>query len=458
MIKKMAVRERMFWLSIGILIVFSGYCSQVRKFDPVEQDKYLALWNEAYQTVKTKYVDREKMNAKKLYFGALKGMFAALDDPHSNFLDDKVKKLLEEQLRGAFAGIGFSLLQDGKDFVITGIIPKSPAQKADLRSGDRIVKINGRFINKYSFQKVIYKLRGRPNTKVRITIMRGNTAITKTIVRAIIKMEIVEQRLLKKDIGYIRLRQFSTNSAGAVKRSLDKLKNNDIKGLIFDLRGNPGGGLSVCEIIINFFLKGGLEIVRIERADGHVEVHYSHNAYSFYPNIPLVVLAGSNSASASEIFVGAIQDHKRGIVIGEKTYGKGTVQIFNEANTLNEVAFKLTNSKWLTALGRKIDKKGLQPDIKIINPPLTLDEKFYIKKLKKNRLLINFVQKHPSLSNKDINKIMRNLNQKKYKLRRSLVIKLLKYEKKLRSYGLIIDLQNDKALKAAWQHLTKDRL
>ncbi len=385
-------------------------------------------------------------------------MFDALEDPYSNFLDDNTFRLLDTGLKGYFGGIGFSFTKTTDKLVISYIFPDSPAKRAGLKPGDGIIKVNGSFISKLSLQKIVDKLRGKPGSKVKLTIKlaKNKKIINKTITRQIIKPIIVEYKVLKNNIGYIRLRSFSNNSSKSVRKALISLRGKAVKGLIFDIRNNLGGDLLECIYITNFFLSDDKKILSMREKDEKYKTHlYSDNNYTILPNIPLVVLVNGNSASASEIFLGAIQDHKRGIAIGSKTYGKGSVQSYMASEVKPTIGFKITHSKWFTPKNRAIDRKGLKPDIEIQKPKLSIDEKYYVIRLYKSKLVKDYVKNHKELSDNDVDNFMKIIKQRGIALKKAIVIKHLKKEKYSLSYETIIDMDYDKPLKKAWDYLNK---
>jgi len=452
--------ERFFWLSLIIIFLFGGYCNGIslRDEDPTTRDKYLAVFKEAYHNVRLMYPDRKKANRKNLFMGALSGMFEALGDPHSIFLDARTLAYLESQVIGSFGGLGFSIMNRDNEIIILYTLPNTPARRADIRSRDRIIEINGKPINKLSLSKIMKKLRGKPSSPIKLTILRGRSKqrIEKALSREIISAKEVDTHIFEGGIGYIRLRQFSNFAAIFVKEELIKLKNKKVKGLIFDLRGNPGGSLHSCLYIINYFLDGEKKLVYIKGSkDKPGQFHKSNNNNVVFPNVPLVVLANEGSASASEIFVGAIQDHNRGIVIGNKTYGKGSVQTYTASSSGMNVGYKVTIAKWYTPNGRAINGVGLEPNIKIKSPDYTLDDKYYIYKLLKIKLIENYVEDHPNLTKDEIREFIKLARKEGIKLKKSILVYLLKSEKYMYEPDIVTDMSYDKVLKAGWENLVK---
>lgn len=450
-------REHLFWLSLTWIIMFSGYCTGnfSRVADPDERSKYMALYKEAYEIVKSRYPDQIKTKPSRLMEGAVTGLFESLGDPYSVFLNHRFFSILNSQLVGTFGGVGFSITQRKDEFLILYTLPQSPARRAGLKPRDRIIKINGKSVKNLSLIEVIQKLRGPEKSSVNLTVKRQNKTLTVKVTRDVIQAQDIETAVLDNNIGYLYLKNFSNSSAFAVREALLKLKKQGIKSLIFDLRDNPGGNLNECLYIVNFFLKGNKPLIYIKGNDANGDITTSHDRVTIFPDLPLVVLGNGGSASASEIFIGAIQDHERGLIIGEKTFGKGSVQTYTESSVIPRVGYKVTHKKWYTPDGRIIDHKGLEPDIKVAAPELTLDDKYYITKLLNSNKIADYVEKHPNLKPNEIRTFIQDVKSSGYILSDELIIRLLKSEKYLFQYEVALDMEYDKVLKKAWMELNK---
>ncbi len=453
-------KERILWLSLVIIVTFSGYCSgHLREVDTEVRDEYMSLLKQAYHHVRKRYPDRKLLSSRRLIYSAIDGAFNSLGDPHSTFLNERDFSFLESSMTGAFAGIGISLSRRDGHYIILYTLPKSPARKAKLRSRDRLIEVNGKPVKNVPFPKLVTLLRGKANSKVRLTVLRGDNdqRITATLKREIIGPYEVEVRILKKKIAYIRLHQFSNISSERVKQVLLYLKAKNIKGIIFDLRGNPGGELNNALYIINFFLGGDKRLASVRSNIKSDNRSYSSDSrISIFPDpgVPLAVLADNRSASASEMFIGAMQDHKRGVIVGSKTYGKGSVQIYQTSRVFQKVAFKVTQAKWYTPKGRAIDHKGLVPDIPVPKPRFTLEDKYYISKLLKSRIHEGFVKSHPKLKKSEIKEFVRLARSKGIRLKKKYLVRYLKAEKYLFSPGPILDMSYDRVLRKAHKYLT----
>lgn len=321
----------------------------------------------AYRFIETKYVN--DTDDIKLIDGAIDGMVKSLNDPHSNYLSPKMYKTLMEQTEGSFAGIGVVMGMDNEQKIhIVGIMENSPGQKAGLQEGDEILAVDGVPVTQMAFDEVAAHVRGQAGTDVVLTIMRDNTNQDITITRDNIKLKTVGHKMLDNNVGYIQIVSFSEDTANEFNEAYNDLKNQGMKALVLDLRNNPGGLLTTCVEIAKKLVPKG-EIVSIVDKQGNKET-YSSSLEA--PEYPLVVLINKNSASASEILSGAIQDTKAGTIIGNTSYGKGSVQTI--LPMFEDDAVKLTIAKYYTPSGRSIDGTGITPDIEInLNENATLD-------------------------------------------------------------------------------------
>ena len=312
----------------------------------------------AYRFIETKYVN--DTDDVKLIDGAIDGMVKSLNDPHSNYLSPKMYKTLMEQTEGSFAGIGVVLGMDNEQKIhIVGIMENSPGQKAGLQEGDEILAVDGVPVTQMAFDEVAAHVRGQAGTDVVLTIMHDNTNQDITITRDNIKLKTVGHKMLDNNIGYIQIVSFSEDTANEFNEAYNDLKNQGMKALVLDLRNNPGGLLTTCVEIAKKLVPKG-EIVSIVDKQGNKET-YSSSLEA--PEYPLAVLINKNSASASEILSGAIQDTKAGTIIGNTSYGKGSVQTI--LPMFEDDAVKLTIAKYYTPSGRSIDGTGITPDIEI---------------------------------------------------------------------------------------------
>ena len=320
------------------------------------------------------YVDEAKSDPQTLVYGALHGMIEQLD-PFSSFMEPVGFSDMQAETEGEFGGLGIEIgFRDGRLTVVTPI-EDTPADKAGVKAGDRIVKIEQEFTEGMEIQDAVHKLRGLKGTKVTITVARGGypEPLLFTITRDTIRPLSVKSQLLEGGLGYLRLTDFMKNTADESAKALREMKDKGAIGYILDLRNNPGGLLDQSAEVSGLFLPGGVTIVSTQgRSVGSRRV-WTNPRNSPFKDLPLVVLVNKGSASASEIVAGALQDHKRGVLMGETTFGKGSVQtIFalkqGKGADGRPPAVRLTTAYYYLPGGRKIHEKGVDPDIRLEEP------------------------------------------------------------------------------------------
>jgi carboxyl-terminal processing protease len=329
---------------------------------PSDLTSLFAPFWEAWTIVHQQYVDQPVDNTK-LMQGAITGMINSLGDAHSNFWTPQVYQDNTNFLQGQYAGIGAYVDTSGKLLTITKPIAGSPAEKAGLQTGDQIIKIEGQDITNLDAESVRQKVLGNPGTVVTLTIQRpGQDApFDVKITRATIVVPSVSSKMLPNNLAYIQIVDFGQTTAQDFHDQLKALLANNPKGIILDLRDNGGGYLDTAISVASEFIPSGV-IVYEQSGNGTKKPYQAVSGGLATGNIPLVVLVNGYSASASEIVSGAIQDTGRGKLVGEKTYGKGTVQLVIPLNN-NQGAVHITVARWLTPKSRQIDGKGLTPDI-----------------------------------------------------------------------------------------------
>lgn len=382
---------------LAVLMTVTGkvFADKENKREPLPLDD-LRMFTAVFGTIKQDYVD--PVSDKKLLEGALKGMVAGLD-PHSSYLDQKSYQDLMNETQGEFGGLGIEIIPEEGFIKIVSPIEDTPAYKAGIKNGDLIVKIDDTQVQGMSSTEAVSKMRGKPNTSITLTIVRKNEPkpLIFTLQRALIKVQSVKSRLLEPNYGYIRIAQFQEHTVENVVSAINQLykENNHIplSGIILDLRNDPGGlvqsGVGVPAI---FLPKGALIVYTEGRADVAKTKFYAEpkfyiprelikqtmsekeaekeaervdplkNLPSWIKEVPLVVLVNSGSASASEITAGALQDHKRALIVGTQTFGKGSVQTVIPLGG-GKAGLRMTTARYFTPNGRSIQVKGITPDV-----------------------------------------------------------------------------------------------
>jgi carboxyl-terminal processing protease len=317
--------------------------------------------------VRKNYV--EEVDTKTLVSGAINGMLHSLD-PHSAYLTPDLYKELQSDTQGRFGGLGIEITVKGGILTVVSPIEDTPAFKAGIKPGDQIFKIEEEFTKDMSLVDAVKKMRGLKGTKINLTIRREGSPdlIDFSLVRDIIRVRSVRSRSLEPGYGYIRLAQFQERSDRDLQRALEKLaaEKGGMKGLVLDLRNNPGGLLTQAVRVSDLFLESGLIVYTEGRIEAQKQKYFAQKDGSWM-DFPIVVLVNGGSASASEIVAGALQDHKRAVVLGTKTFGKGSVQTILPLD--DSSALRLTTARYFTPNGRSIQTTGIVPDIVLDNTP-----------------------------------------------------------------------------------------
>ena len=343
-----------------------------------EEVDFSEFWH-AWNTTEGKYVNIDKVKRQDMVYGAISGMVKALGDPYSVFFNPEESKIFKSAIEGEFEGVGMEIGIRKEILTVVAPLKNSPAERAGIRAGDKILKIDDKITPDLSVEEAVKLIRGPKGTKVKLTIARNGEEESRVIEieRDVIKIpiigtetkEVVVQKnggKTEKDLGdifVIRLYNFSENSPENFRRALREMIEKNRGKLIIDLRNNPGGFLEAAVDMASWFLPQG-DIVVTENYGGRGEnkIHRSRG-YNIFKNLPMVVLVNQGSASASEILAGALKDHGKAKLIGEKTFGKGSVQEFLPLTA--DTSIKITVAKWLTPNGYSISEGGLAPDIEI---------------------------------------------------------------------------------------------
>lgn len=335
--------------------------------------KNLSLFSDVMERVRADYVD--DVTDEKLVESALNGMLASLD-PHSGYMNKKSFSEMETQTRGEFGGLGIEVTTEDGIIKVISPIDDTPAAKAGLQPGDLITHLDDHLVTEYTLSEAVDKMRGKPNTKIKLTVRRGGLSgkpFDVVLTRAIIKIKSVKSEIKENTIGYIRITAFNEQTQtglDAAMAEFDKKLGNKLTGYIVDLRNNPGGLLEEAISVSSTFLPANLPVVSTKGRHSEDNQVFSSRGGDRAGGKPIVVLVNGGSASASEIVAGALQDHHRAIVIGTKSFGKGSVQTIIPLQ--NGAAMRLTTARYYTPSGRSIQALGIEPDIKVL--PAKIEE------------------------------------------------------------------------------------
>lgn len=353
-------------LAAASLSVLTG--AVMAKRLPFQSDGYenLKIFTEVLSYVEANYV--EEVKAEKLVHGAIRGMLRTLD-PHSSYMPPAVYREMQVETEGRFGGLGIEITIRDDILTVVSPIEGTPAFRAGVQAGDKIVKVEGETTKDMSLVDVVKKLRGPEGTSVTISILREGFTEPKdfSITRAIIRIKSVRWTTLQDDIGYIKLRSFQKNTSEELENALQDLEEQNARAVVLDLRNNPGGLLDQAIAVSDEFIEGGQLIVYTKgRLAGQNMKGFSKDENA-HIDMPLVILVNGGSASASEIVAGALQDMKRATVIGTQSFGKGSVQTIIPLS--DGSGLRLTTAKYFTPKGREINGKGITPDIIVEEPP-----------------------------------------------------------------------------------------
>ncbi|HEY5717484.1 MAG TPA: S41 family peptidase, partial [Motiliproteus sp.] len=332
---------------------------------PLEE---LRTFTEVFERIKDAYV--EEVDDATLLENAIKGMLSGLD-PHSTYMDARSFKDLQVHTSGEFGGLGIEVGMEGGFIRVIAPIDDTPAQRAGILAGDMIIKLDDQAVQGMDLVEAVNRMRGKPGTDIVLTIMRegDSTPHEITVTRAVIKVTSVRSRLLDNHFGYLRISQFQLHTGQDLVAAMEKLAaDNSLRGYILDLRNNPGGVLQAAVDVSDAFLREGLVVYTEGRVD-QSELRFSATDNDPSNGLPLVVLINGGSASASEIVAGALQDHGRAVLMGTRSFGKGSVQTVLPLTS--ERALKLTTARYFTPSGRSIQAEGIVPDILVEPAKLT---------------------------------------------------------------------------------------
>jgi len=445
-------------ISVLILSITASQCfaqSSTESADPeqVKQRQYLEIINSLYYYIQQNYVD--EVDPETLYEGAIKGMLESLEDPYSYYMDKSEWRSLTDTTVGEFGGVGLSIskpnvnTQEKPAYVeVSSPIDNSPGARAGIISGDLIIAINGVDTSTITMDDVLGMLRGTVGESVDVTIRRGKKMeFTVSLVRAIIENPTVKYGMIDKT-GYIRITEFSANTANRVQEAIDSFKAEKYSGIIIDLRNNGGGLLTSAIDIADKFIDAGPIVSTKSRIFYENHSYFADSKATTVPqSIPIIVLVNGGSASASEILSGALKDNHRAYLVGTNTYGKGSVQV--PTGLINSDGFKITVARYYTPSDVNIDKIGIAPDREVDYPDFTDDEQKYYADLIESDVIASYVEAHENMDESQIFNYAEEL-YKTYPLELRVLRKMIRNEcdrhKPARLYDLDYDIQLTTAL------------
>lgn len=383
--------RRVHLLALAFLAgLFIGVNASFLSSAPEPAHRYLDYFHRVYQIIVTEYVD--ETSPKEMFFGAIRGMIDSLDDPYSRFLDEKSLEELREMTTGKFQGVGVEItIQDGRVIVVAPI-EDSPAIKAGIAPGDVITRIDGKVIKEMTVEKIASMIRGLPKSTVRLQISReGFTEpIEFTLERAPVKIASVKYGIIGKDaIGYIRIKNFGSDTGRDAAKAMKYFNKRGVKKAIIDVRNNPGGLLTGAVEVSELILDRGKTIVstRGREGSGNVEEYKSRSEPLYRGS--LAVLVNHGTASAAEILAGAVRDNERGVLMGERTFGKGSVQ--KSFNLEDNIGVSITVARYYTPSGELIHKKGIAPDREVPAEKFSEADMKGLKIIRERKLMEAFV-------------------------------------------------------------------
>lgn len=362
---KSLLMSAVFVTFIGIYPVCAADSADKKQEDTVNTYELLNLFGDVFERVRADYV--EEVSDKDLIEAAVNGMLTSLD-PHSNYLDKKSFQDMQVHTRGHFGGLGIEVTMEHGLVKVVSPIDDTPAYRAGIQPGDYITHIDGEAVLGLTLGEAVEKMRGRVNTDITVTISRkGKDTFDVKITRDVIKIISVRSRVEDGDVGYIRITSFNESTNSGVKKAIKKIEKeakDKLIGYVIDLRNNPGGLLDQAIDVADIFLDKG-EIVSTRSRHPENTERYNAKPGDFANGKPIVVIINNGSASASEIVAGALQDHRRAILIGTRSFGKGSVQTIIPLQNTGAGAMKITTARYYTPSGRSIQAKGIDPDIEV---------------------------------------------------------------------------------------------
>ena len=396
-----------FWvLVLGVSQCFAQSPSGTADLKSSRNRQYLEIINSLYYYIQQNYV--EEVDPEVLYQGALKGMLDSLKDPHSAYLSKDEWRNLSDKTVGSFGGVGLSITKPSENtpekpayVLVAQPIDGSPGEKAGILGGDKIIKIDGVDTSTLTMNEVLDRLRGTVGEPVTVTIRRGKSMeFDRTLIRAVIETQSVKYGMIRST-GYIKISEFSTNTATVVQQALDSFEAENCNSIVIDLRNNGGGLLNAAVAVVDKFVDEGTIVATKSRIAYENQVFTASEKNTVVDeNIPVIVLINRASASASEIVAGALKDTHRAYLVGERSYGKGSVQI--PTPLIANDGFKITVAKYYSPSDVNIDKIGIPADRSVDYPTFTDEEEKAYSAIMSDEKIAEYVEKHPGMTDVDI--------------------------------------------------------
>ncbi len=422
---------------------------------------YTRLFQKVFVTLQQNYVDENKVSTKDLMYGAIKGMLEATEDPFTQFMDDQLNDEFKEEMSGKFGGVGLVITaSDDRNWVmVLAPIEDGPSEKLGILPGDIIAEIEGESAEGKTTEDIMKLLRGEKGTKVNIGVKRDGVKdlINFEIKRDTISIESVKYKMLDDGIGYVRVTTFGNDTSADFKNALkDMVGKSKAKSLIIDMRNNPGGRLDTAIDMADMLLSEGKIVYIRGRNSAQDDDFYATKKHDTAVDIPVVVLVNKYSASASEVFAGALQDNERAKIIGETTFGKFSVQYVMPLDQKDNTSFKVTIAHYYTPNGRKLHGEGIPPDYLVEETPLTEGEISAVTKIRNGGYLADYVKKYSneSIDSTQISVFARELKSNEdIEIDIDLLERIVYAERNKSNYKEIVNLKYDKQLKAAIEYL-----
>ncbi|MBT3272297.1 MAG: S41 family peptidase [Spirochaetales bacterium] len=461
-------KERYIWMSavliaMVLIALVSFGPSAIAQSKTTDSEELIKTFKEVFDYIKNNYV--EEIDPTTLFEGALNGMFDTLDDPYSYYLDPADMDAMSLTTTGNFGGVGLTISKQSRSdsensngddplyVEVVSPIEGTPAYRAGISAGDLIIKIEDESTENFTIDEAVDRIRGVPGTSVVVTIRRGKTrTFDVEIVRDVIEVPTVKSGMIDSKIAYLKITQFTPFTDDRVEESLKFFDEQQFESLIIDLRNNPGGRLSSVVQIADLLLREGNIVSTRSRVPQENEVFPASRRSLISDDLPILVLINKGSASASEILAGALRDNGKAKIIGETSYGKGSVQ---QVRSFGEGGFKLTTSRYYTPSGKNIDEVGIVPDTEISQEPLTEEEEVSLELLNEGNEIAKFVEATQTPEDSEIDDFLAELQNKGIMLEDRLIKRLIRNEvNRTNNDPPVFDLEYDLVLQEAVRQLS----